>query len=529
MLDRRGNLTLFATAALALAVALPAMAASTTILPSSFVPKAIGTGSGSVTDDGKTLTIKGAGADIQDADADAFYFVSAPVTGDGNITAHLTSATGGAPDGGERVGLMIRGDLDPDSAHATINESNNNYGLSLNLRDPKGSTDTHESGYGFRTFPMWFRAQRAGSQVTGFFSPDGQLWSATNTKSVTLGAAANFGLAVASHDDTVTMTTTWDNVSVGTDMLVSGLHACGNTAGIALSWQAVTGATGYLVFRGPANVDEHNIKQSDLVQISKDPVAAATPAYTDLDAAVLPGTRAVYAVAPVMADGKPGPLAIVLGGKAGTPVSPLAGYNVTVIGTHMEGDCPQGSVGASMDPATGVVTVRGGGHDIWSDGDNYVLLSRKLSGDGQMTIQPLDFALGINATGCGCGKGGLILVEKAVANQRFAMASVRPDGLAQQYRDATDGTGEHGGSSILDSTAERAAFQTTGLWLRVVRKGDNIDTLYSTDGTNFQPIDATVNLTGLAKDVEIGVMITTRDRDDPIQNRLGEFRVKIID
>ena len=312
-------------------------------------------------------------------------------------------------------------------------------------------------------------------------------------------------------------------------VLVSGLQACGNTAGIALAWQPVTGATGYLVFRGPANVDEHNVTLPQLVQISKAPVAAGTPAYTDLDATVLPGSRAVYAVAAVMADGKPGPLAIVLGGKAGTPVSPLAGYAVTVIGQHMEGDCPQGSVGASMDPTTGVVTVRGGGHDIWSDGDNYVILSRKLSGDGQMTIQPLDFASGVDATGCGCGKGGLMLVESLVANSRFAAATVRPDGLEVQARTAVDGSGEYGGPSILDRTAERVALQTTGLWLRVVRTGDNIDSLYSTDGTNFQPIDATITLTGLAKDVEIGVMVTMRDRETIIENRLGEFQVKIID
>jgi len=317
-------------------MALPAMAA--TVLPASFAGKAIGTGSGSLTDDGKTLTIKGAGADIQDADTDAFYFVSTPVSGDGNITAHLTGAKGGADDGGERVGLMIRGDLDTDSAHATINESDNNYGLSLNWRDAKGGTDTHESGYGFRTFPLWLRAQRTGNQVTGYSSTDGQLWSATNTKSVALGATANFGLAVASHDDAVTMTTTWESVSAGTDALVSGLQACGSDAGVALTWSPVKGATGYLVFRGPANMDEHTVTPEQLVPINKDVVH--TPAYTDLDSTVLPGSRAVYAVAAVMADSTIGPRTIVLGGKSGPPVSPLAGYTVTVIGKHQEGDCP---------------------------------------------------------------------------------------------------------------------------------------------------------------------------------------------
>jgi len=525
MSERKGILTAFATAGLALALALPAVAA---VLPDGFAGKAIGSGGGSLKDDAGKLTIQGEGADIGDVDQDHLFFVSRQVTGDGNLTARLNSATGGADDGGEKVGLMVRADLDPDSAHAMVYESDDNYNLALRWRENKGDDTQREAGYGFRTFPLWLRVQRTGNQVTGYFSTDGQLWSPTNSKTIALGANANFGMAVSSHEDDRMMSTEWQDVSVGTDVLVTGLQACGNASGVSLTWQPVKGATGYLVFRGAPNIDEHSVTRDQLVQISKDPVGADTPAFSDLDTAVLAGSRAVYAVAAVGADGKPGPLAIVLGGKAGTPNSPLPGYTVTVIGQHKEGDCAQGSAGVSMDPTTGVVTVRGGGHDIWSDGDNYVMITRKLSGDGHMTIQPLDFALGINATGCACGKGGLILVEKPVANSRFVMASVRPDGLAAQWRDATDGSGEHGGSSILDRDAERAALKA-GLFLRVERKGDEVQTLYSVDGKNFDPIDAPVTLDGLAKDVEIGVMITTRDRDTPIQNRLGEFRVKIID
>src|SRR5437660_11619850 len=118
MFKRRDLFALFVTAALALVVALPAMAA--TVLPASFAGKGIGAGTGSITDDGTTLTIQAKGADYQDADTDSFYFVSMPVTGDGTITARLTGAKGGADDGGERVGLMIRETTDPDSAFAAM-------------------------------------------------------------------------------------------------------------------------------------------------------------------------------------------------------------------------------------------------------------------------------------------------------------------------------------------------------------------------------------------------------------------------
>lgn len=525
MFERKSIGAFLISAALAL-VALPAMAAE---LPPN--GQAIGDGGGTVKVDAGKFTVTGEGADIGDVDQDHLFFVSTPMTGDGNITARLNNATGGAEDGGEKAGVMIRADLDPDSAYAMAYESDDNYGLALRWREEKGGDTQREAGYGRRTFPLWMRIQRTGNEVTGFFSKDGQLWSATNTKTIALGDTANFGLAVSSHEDELMMTTEWDNVSVGPEVMVAGLQACGSAEGVALTWQPVKGAAGYLVFRGAPNIDQHSTKPDQLVQISKDPIAADAPGFSDLDTALPPGTRSVYAVAAVMADGTRGPLSIVFGGKSGPPISPLPGYTVTVIGQHREGDCAQGSAGASMDPATGVITVRGGGHDIWNDGDHYVLLSRKLTGDGHMTIQPLDFASGVNANGCACGKGGLILVEKAAARSRFVMASVRPDGLATQWRDGDgiDGSGEHGSPSILDRDEERAAIKA-GLLLRVEREGDEVRTLYSVDsGQTWEPIADPVFLEGLANEVEIGVMTTMRDRDQPIQNRLGEFQFKIID
>jgi regulation of enolase protein 1 (concanavalin A-like superfamily) len=401
MFERRGIFTLFAAAALALALALPAAAQN--VLPAGFAGKAVGEGGGSIKDEGGKLTIQGEGAD-----EDNFFFVSREVTGNGNITARLNSATGGAEAGLEKAGLMIRGDLDPDAAYAMIHEQDENHGLALRWREEKGGDTAVEAGYARRTFPLWLRIQRVGNQVTGFFSSDGQLWSATSTKTVSLGNAAHFGIAVSSGEDEKMMTTEFDNVSVGTDLLVPGLQACGNANGVALTWQPVEGATGYLVFRGTPNIDRSSIKQDQLVQISKDPIAAGTTTFADTDAALQPGARAVYAVAPVMADGKQGPFTVALAGKAGPPVSPLPDYTVSVFGEHKEGDCPQGSVGAAMDAATGVVTLRGGGLDFWSGGEHSVWLTQKRTGNFRATVQILDFPLGVNPC---CGKAGLFVRE----------------------------------------------------------------------------------------------------------------------
>src|SRR6266511_2447833 len=218
MSERKGILTLFATAALALALAIPAVAA---VLPDGFAGKAIGSGGGSLKDDAGKLTIQGEGADIGDVDQDHLFFVSREVTGDGNLTARLNSASGGADDGGEKVGLMVRADLDPDSAHAMVYESDDNYNLALRWRENKGDDTQREAGYGFRRFPLWLRIQRSGNQVTGYISTDGQLWSATNSKTIALGDKANFGLAVSSHEDDRLMTTEWQDVSVSSDVLVT--------------------------------------------------------------------------------------------------------------------------------------------------------------------------------------------------------------------------------------------------------------------------------------------------------------------
>src|SRR5688572_6147439 len=102
MLVKRGLHLFSITAILALAMALPAAAA---VLPAGFTGKAIGDGGGSIKDEGDKLTIQGEGADIGDVDQDHLFFVSQEVTGDGQITARLNSASGGADDGAEKVGL----------------------------------------------------------------------------------------------------------------------------------------------------------------------------------------------------------------------------------------------------------------------------------------------------------------------------------------------------------------------------------------------------------------------------------------
>jgi hypothetical protein len=201
------------------------------------------------------------------------------------------------------------------------------------------------------------RTQRVGTNLTGFYSWDGQLWIPTNTRTVTMGTSANFGLAVASHDDGVTMATTWDNVSVNSGQVqVTGLNACGAAKAVMLSWSPVAGAKGYNLFRGQPGVALNSARMAQLTPISTSAVTGTS--YSDTDPAIQSGARQVYAVAAVGADGTQGPLTAVLGGIAVVPPSPLPDYAFTVFGHHTEGTCKDlgTSLGAFVDQATGNVT-----------------------------------------------------------------------------------------------------------------------------------------------------------------------------
>jgi hypothetical protein len=92
-----------------------------------------------------------------------------------------------------------------------------------------------------------------------------------------------------------------------------------------------------------------------------------------------------------------------------------------------------------------------------------------------------------------------------------------------------DGVGHDSG---IDGPGLAAALQGKGLFLQVVRMGDNISTNFSLDGKTFTPIDSgndpNMSLTGLAADVQVGLVLAARDRDAVIQNRLSEVMFKII-
>jgi chitodextrinase len=195
--------------------ALSTAAAATTGAAPSWADTDIGAvaAAGSFTDNGTALTITGSGADIW-AKADEFHYAYKTLTGDGTLTARVTSITNGNM--WSKVGLMIRESLAADSRHATMYVSSGK-GSSFQYRVNNAGTSGGDNGDNILTIPRWIRVQRLGNTLVGYFSADGVTW--TQRGAITLPglpASVLIGVAYTSHVDGTIGSASLDNVSLTT-------------------------------------------------------------------------------------------------------------------------------------------------------------------------------------------------------------------------------------------------------------------------------------------------------------------------
>ncbi len=152
---------------------------------------------GSNTSAGNTITINASGADIWDK-ADAFRFVYRTVTGDCVVEANVSSLTSTHP--WAKAGVMIR--------ESTAAGARNVFafltpasGVVAQQRAAAGGATIATNGPWWVGAPYWVRLVRAGSRITAFSSTDGKNWAQFAAYDVTMGATAQVGFALTSHDN----------------------------------------------------------------------------------------------------------------------------------------------------------------------------------------------------------------------------------------------------------------------------------------------------------------------------------------
>ena len=156
-----------------------------------------------------TFTVAGAGADIWGA-ADAFQFVSQPVSGDVQITARVVNLQ--STNVYAKSGVILRGSTASDAAHVILDIRPNGE-VEFMTRTATGGSTTYLTGATV-TVPAFLKLTRSGSTVTGAVSPDGTAWTPVGSTVTALPANALVGLIVTSHDVTVLNTVVFDDIAV---------------------------------------------------------------------------------------------------------------------------------------------------------------------------------------------------------------------------------------------------------------------------------------------------------------------------
>jgi DNA-binding GntR family transcriptional regulator/regulation of enolase protein 1 (concanavalin A-like superfamily) len=412
---------------------------------------------GSTTVEDGIFTLQGSGIDIWDTE-DHFHFAYQKVRGDGSITARLLSAEGGH-DIWSKAGVMIRAGTAPGSRNALLFMSSGE-GVEYQWRLADDERTYIQRDLAPRAFPLYLRMQRVGEDFAGFVSEDGRLWRAlTVAPTIPMPEEALFGLAVTSHADDQITTARFDQVTIEPGVVApTGLQARSGDREILLTWNALPNAVGYHVFRGAPDA-----AWDQLARLTPEPISQTE--YADSSPGLENGRPLLYAVAPVLQGDDvrafDGATSVVLG----TPVAAPPGYRAC---SAIEG-ANTGSV--LFDPASGTLTLRASGGDIWDAGDQGYFVYQEREGDFRITVR----ALSLPSYSSEWAKSGIMVRETLDPGARTAYVYVTAGmGLVFQWRPLA-----HGHTALC--RAVDAESLRVPILLRLTRRGNAITAEFSRD------------------------------------------------
>lgn len=511
MQQSRNLISLAMAAMLALALALPALADPP---PAPWIAKDIGepSAAGSTDVDANGVwTIRGDGDDIFNV-ADNFQFAYQVVRGDASISARFLSMEIVEPSW-TKVGLMVRENDTAGSPNVNYCMTSGN-GLHATVRTVQDEATASLGQVGPTTqleANVYMRLQRVGNEVAGFWSRDGVLWTQAGFAPQTLPTLkeeALIGLTVTSHSDGEIAVGRMDRVSLQPGVVSPyGIGSCGGDRSVLLQWRPLPNALGFNIYRGPAGAT-----RDQLVKLNTDPVVGAS--YTDMAEGLTNGTPMTYAVAAVFRGADGNPVEGQLVAAQGTPVAAPPGF----IGCSINEGARSGAV--LFDAATGEITIRGSGADIWGTADGFYFVSQPVEGDVQVTVRALTKPTHTHDW----AKAGIMIRESLEPGARHAMLVLTPaNGLAFQWRMQRNDISEWPGSAAIDSDS-----LLPPLVLRLTRRGNTITPEYSTDnGQTFQSAGDPVTFeTALPRTVHVGLAITAHTTAQVSEAKFSNLEIR---
>ncbi|BCU78037.1 RICIN domain-containing protein [Luteolibacter sp. LG18] len=272
------------------AISFPATASLTTGVSNADIGNATPAGSGSYS--GGLWTVQGAGSDIWSTN-DNCHFTYKAVTGDFSIVAKVESITG--PSASGKAGVMLRESLTAGAKRAWMavtmksTVEQNIQGLAV-----YGGTNYGNKSLAITQSTYWVKLERLGNMVTGYLSPDGTNWAATDVgRYDSIPDTLYVGLVACSVSNGTLGTATFSNVQITggdggapvvTPSAPVALLAAPGASAVPLRWQPSFGAASYAVKRAATSGGPYTTLASGIAGTS----------YTDTTAAA--GTTYYYVV-----------------------------------------------------------------------------------------------------------------------------------------------------------------------------------------------------------------------------------------
>ncbi len=149
------------------------------------------------------------GSDIWET-ADSFHFASKPMTGDGQIVAHITSLQ--YTDPWAKAGVMFRESTAPGSKYVMMAVTAHKSSAC----QWRAVTDqsTHNTDGSPDIMPAWVRLTRKGDLFTGEISEDGKTWLTVDHIAVPMKKTIYVGLALSAHNNSELNSSLFDSVAI---------------------------------------------------------------------------------------------------------------------------------------------------------------------------------------------------------------------------------------------------------------------------------------------------------------------------
>ena len=449
-------------------------------LPSPWVNQDIGAvgAAGSASYSNGVFTVDGSGADIWGT-ADEFQYVYQPINGDIEIIARVASQEN--TNSYAKAGVMIRENLSAGSNNAKM-VITPTQGFKFQWRATADGTSSNTNGTATNTPPNnWVRLVRSGSSFTAYQSSNGTSWTQVGTtQTISMTSSVYVGLAVASVNDGVLCTATFDNVQVTVGPAIPNAPTTLSVAAISdsqidLTWtDNSTNEAGFKIERKTGAGTYNEIDQ----------VGANVTSYSDTDLSA--STIYTYRVRSYNTGGN----------SSYSNEASDTTYAQALPSPWLNQDI--GAVGAtgSASYSNGVFTVDGSGADIWGTADEFQYVYQPINGDIEIIAR-----VASQENTNSYAKAGVMIRENLSAGSKNAKMVITPtQGFKFQWRATADGT-----SSNTNGTATNTPPNN---WVRLVRSGSSFTAYQSANGTSWTQVGTTQTIS-MTSTVYVGLAVSS--------------------